>query len=164
MNNQIERELNGLAEVQTQPVEERIRTEAEDQRREVAPASVPDETAERYNGNLNEAVIWHAEAGRKGARRVHQLIQHGLLYEQEHGLTRGRQRLRQLIEEGKLYEQEHRLGSEKPKRRRPRVDRDQLVGTFVSALLRLVKPAYRGQLAQALQILEDEGKEKASAD
>src|SRR5205085_1980988 len=53
---------------------------------------------------------WHAEAGRKGARRVHQLIQRGLLYEQEHGLKRGRQRLRQLIELGKLYEQEHGLG------------------------------------------------------
>src|SRR5690348_2723919 len=49
---------------------------------------------------------WHAQAGRKGARRVHQLIEHGRLYEQEHGLKRGRQRLRQLIQLGKLYEQE----------------------------------------------------------
>src|SRR5439155_8194418 len=44
----------------------------------------------------------HVEAGRKGARRVHELIERGRLYEQEHGLTRGRQRLRQLLEEGKL--------------------------------------------------------------
>jgi hypothetical protein len=59
----------------------------------------------------------HAEAGRKGARRIHDLIRLGRLYEQEHGLTRGRQRLRQLIEEGKLYEQEHGLGPRRVKRR-----------------------------------------------
>src|SRR5438094_289440 len=59
----------------------------------------------------------HVEAGRKGAHRVHELIQRGRLYEQEHGLTRGRQRLRQLLEEGKLYEQEHGLS---PRRRKSR--------------------------------------------
>src|SRR5258707_2376911 len=37
----------------------------------------------------------YAVAGRKGARRIHQLIQHGRLYEKEHGLKRGRQRIRQ---------------------------------------------------------------------
>ena len=50
-----------------------------------------------------------AEAGRKGGRHVHQLIQEGKLYEQEHGLKSGRQRLRQLLELGKLYEEEHGL-------------------------------------------------------
>src|SRR6516164_7630243 len=59
---------------------------------------------------------WHVEAGRKGARRIHQLIEQGKLYEQEHGLKSGRQRLRQLIQEGKLYEQEHGLrGTRKPR-------------------------------------------------
>jgi hypothetical protein len=152
MNIQTEREMNGLAEVQSPPVEEPIRMET-------APEAVAEETGNRGNGNLGEAMNWHAEAGRKGARRVHQLIQHGLLYEQEHGLKRGRQRLRQLIEEGKRYEQEHQLGSAQPKRRNGRVDRDELVKTFVSSLLRLVKPAYRDQLARALQVLEGEGKE-----
>src|SRR3954447_8680477 len=58
---------------------------------------------------------WHAEAGRKGAHRRHQLMQSGRLYEQEHGLTRGRQRVRQLIELGKLYEQEHGLRPDRPR-------------------------------------------------
>src|SRR5438132_675640 len=40
---------------------------------------------ENANGTANR----HVEAGRKGARRVHQLIQEGKLYEQEHGLKRG---------------------------------------------------------------------------
>src|SRR4051812_15273262 len=54
------------------------------------------------DGNgVDEGRRWHVQAGRKGACRVHQLIQEGRLYEQEHGLTRGRQRLRQLIELGK---------------------------------------------------------------
>jgi hypothetical protein len=37
----------------------------------------------------------HAEAGRKGAFRIHELVRLGKLYEQEHGLKRGRQRRRQ---------------------------------------------------------------------
>src|SRR5205085_4246998 len=61
-----------------------------------------DQHAARVDEPAPEAGDWHAEAGRKGARRVHQLIQEGKLYEQEHGLTSGRQRLRQLIELGKL--------------------------------------------------------------
>src|SRR5690348_11438892 len=73
------------------------------------PAIVAAETehGEGSNGVADER--WQARAGREGARRVHQLIQAGRLYEQEHGLKRGRQRLRQLIELGKLYEQEHGL-------------------------------------------------------
>jgi hypothetical protein len=101
---------------------------------------------------------WHAEAGRKGARRIHQLIQQGNLYEQEHGLKRGRQRLRQLIEEGKLYEQEQRLkaGGEVPGRRLPRMSSDQALLTLFQGLLRLVKPAVRRKLARVLQTLENE--------
>src|SRR5271156_1644557 len=56
-----------------------------------------------------EDATWHAEAGRKGAQRIHQLIEEGRLYEKEHGLKRGRQRLRQLIELGEGYEHEHRM-------------------------------------------------------
>src|SRR4051794_10017351 len=48
----------------------------------------------------NDGEHWHAEAGRKGALRVQQLIEEGKLYEKEHGLKRGRQRIRQLIELG----------------------------------------------------------------
>src|SRR5690242_12494629 len=81
--------------------------EAEQQVPEVQPEVVHPEN-QTGNGD-GEKHPWHAEAGRKGARRVHQLITEGRLYEQEHGLKRGRQRLRQLIELGKLYEQEHGL-------------------------------------------------------
>ncbi len=65
---------------------------------------VPEEQAvpgSEQSTTVNRYVV----AGRKGAERIHQLIQRGRLYEQEHNLKRGRQRLRQLIEEGKLYEQ-----------------------------------------------------------
>jgi hypothetical protein len=94
----------------------------------------------------------HAEAGRKGARRIHELIQQGRLYEHEHRLKPGRQRLRQLIEEGKLYEQER--GLRPRKRRRPRMSQEQTLRTFLQALLRLVKPAYRSQLLGLLQAWE----------
>jgi hypothetical protein len=98
---------------------------------------------------------WRSEAGRKGGRRVHQLIRHGLLYEQEHGLKRGRQRLRQLIQEGKLYEQEHGM---RPARRTrdgmPRMGSEQLLRALFHVLERLAKPAYRDKLAQVVQALE----------
>jgi hypothetical protein len=99
-----------------------------------------------------------AEAGRKGAERIHQLIRHGKLYEQEHGLTSGRQRLRQLIEEGKLYEQEHglRLGKRRlradPSRR---LKTDQVLTNLLRTLQRMVKPAYRARLAALLEALEE---------
>lgn len=103
----------------------------------------------------------HAEAGRKGARRVHQLIQQGKLYEREHGLKPGRQRLRQLIQEGKLYEQEHGLkaGSTRAREgRRPRISHEQMFKSFLQALLRLAKPAYRDRILSLLQVLEAESK------
>jgi hypothetical protein len=94
----------------------------------------------------------HAEAGRKGAQRVHQLIQQGRLYEQEHGLKRGRQRLRQLLEEGKLYEQEHGV---RPRRKRTvRQSSEQLVAGLLHSLVRLAKPRYRAELLEVLQALE----------
>jgi hypothetical protein len=97
----------------------------------------------------------HAEAGRKGAARVHQLRQLGLLYEKEHGLKRGRQRRRQLIQEGRLYEQEHGLSVGPRRRRSERLAGEQLVQSFFRSLLRMVKPSYRGKLLRMLQTLEE---------
>jgi hypothetical protein len=97
----------------------------------------------------------HAEAGRKGAVRVHQLRELGLLYEKEHGLKRGRQRRRQLIQEGRLYEQEHGLSTGPRRRRRDRLAGDQLVESFLRSLVRMVKPSYRGKLLRMLQTLEE---------
>jgi hypothetical protein len=102
---------------------------------------------------------WRVEAGRKGAQRIHQLIENGKLYEQEHGLKSGRQRLRQLIEEGKLYEKEHGLTPERRRARgsRPRrLSSEQQVLSFLQAVLRLAKPRFRSQVARLLQILESE--------
>jgi hypothetical protein len=102
---------------------------------------------------------WHAEAGRKGARRVHQLLQEGKLYEQEHGLKSGRQRLRQLIELGKLYEQEHGLKPDRPKRRGKRLsrlERDEVLATFLQCLLRIAKPSFRADLVRLVEALTDE--------
>jgi hypothetical protein len=99
---------------------------------------------------------WRAEAGRKGGHRVHQLIQHGLLYEQEHGLKSGRQRLRQLIELGRVYEQEHGVQPERPKKRRERldrVDREELLATLLDCLLRIAKPSFRAELEQLVGVL-----------
>jgi hypothetical protein len=99
---------------------------------------------------------WHAEAGRKGARRVHQLIQRGLLYEQEHGLKRGRQRLRQLIELGKLYEQDHGLGGRKARPGRlGRMSREELLRTLLRCLVRIAKPSYREALVRLVEALEE---------
>jgi hypothetical protein len=117
------------------------------------PAPPEAATAENQNGTAN----WHVEAGRKGARRIHQLIERGRRYEQEHGLKRGRQRLRQLIQEGKLYEQEHGLkpNGQNPRRERPsRLSREQALTTLFQALLRLVRPAYRQRLLRVLEALE----------
>jgi hypothetical protein len=100
----------------------------------------------------------YADAGRKGAKRIHQLIRQGRLYEQEHGLKRGRQRLRQLIEEGKLYEQEHGLAVGPPPRRQrlSRQDREQVLLGLFEALLRMVKPSFRGRLKRLLEVLDGE--------
>lgn len=108
------------------------------------------ETDGAVNGNGMRSTR-HVEAGRKGARRVHQLIEQGRLYEQEHGLKRGRQRLRQLIQEGKLYEQEHGVG---PRRRTRRVSSDQVVRRLLDALVRIARPSYRAHLLRLIEVLE----------
>src|SRR5260370_14975000 len=115
----------------------------------VVPASEATPTVEGVKTeDMNEVAtdLWRAEAGRKGARRVHQLIQEGLQYEKEHGLKSGRQRLRQLIELGKVYEKEHGVQAEQPKRRRQRLarmEREQLLTTLLDCLLRIAKPSFR---------------------
>lgn len=101
----------------------------------------------------------HARAGSKGARRIHQLIQEGRLYEQEHGLKRGRQRLRQLIELGKLYEQEHGLRparASKGRERLSRLGREELLATLLRCLVRLAKPSFRGELERLADMLAHE--------
>jgi hypothetical protein len=130
---------------------------------EGAASSVPEANgtakAGEGNGTPAETGGWRVEAGRKGAQRIHQLIEHGKMYEQEHGLKSGRQRLRQLIEEGKLYEREHGLTQERRRARgsRPRrlSSEQQLLG-FLQAVLRLAKPRFRSQVARLIQILESE--------
>jgi hypothetical protein len=94
----------------------------------------------------------HAAAGRKGAHRVHELIEQGKLYEKEHGLKRGRQRLRQLIEEGRLYEEEHGLRARRT--RTARASTEELLEGFFQSLIRLVKPKFRSRLAQVAEALK----------
>jgi hypothetical protein len=114
------------------------------------PAPVPaDGTA--------EARRWHAEAGRKGAHRVHQLVQEGRLYEKEHGLKSGRQRRRQLIELGKLYEEEHGMRPArhaKAKNRLSRSERQELLTTLLQCLLRIAKPSFRAELVRLVEGLQ----------
>ena len=95
----------------------------------------------------------HAEAGRKGAFRIHELVRLGKLYEQEHGLKRGRQRRRQLIEEGKLYEQEHSL-SPRRKRRTPRLKPQQVLKGLLQTLWHVARPKYRPDLRRLLEVLD----------
>lgn len=122
---------------------------------EVVPAEVQSET---LNGEA-EGRHWHAEAGRKGAHRIHQLIKEGKLYEQEHGLKSGRQRLRQLIELGKLYEEEHGLRPSPAKKRGERLsktEREELLATFFQCLLRIAKPSFRAELVRLVEVLQEE--------
>lgn len=101
-----------------------------------------------------EVVNRHAEAGRKGAQRIHELIQQGKIYEKEHGLKRGRQRLRQLIQEGKLYEQEH--GLRPVKARRTRQQPDQAVHALLQSIYFLAQPRYRDVLLRAIHGIKEE--------
>jgi hypothetical protein len=108
---------------------------------------------------------WQAEAGRKGAHRVHQLIREGRLYEQEHGLKSGRQRLRQLIELGKLYEQEHGLRPASRKKhgdRLSRADREELLATLLQCLVRLAKPSFRAELLRLTEALAKVANDQAA--
>jgi len=108
--------------------------------------------------------VWRAEAGRKGAKRVHQLIEAGRRYEQEHGLKSGRQRLRQLIELGKLYETEHGERPAGKKRRGTRLsrqERDEVVATLLKCLVRIAKPSFRADLGKLAEALSPESGQAA---
>ncbi len=100
---------------------------------------------------------WHSAAGRKGALRLRQLIEEGLLYEKEHGLRRGRQRIRQLVEEGKLYEKEHGLGPVARRRvRLPRADKRELLHALLDTLARLADRKLRPEIVRLAGLLEKE--------
>jgi hypothetical protein len=103
-----------------------------------------------------------AAAGRLGAKRRQQLIALGKQYELDHNLTPGRQRLKQLIQLGKRYEQEHGLKAAKPRRKR----KGDAWTEFLSALARVVKPAYRPaveSLVAKLAERAEEGSGKSAA-
>lgn len=119
-------------------------------RSEPAPGTAPTDAGP-------EDGTWHAEAGRKGAHRIHQLIEEGRLYEKEHGLKRGRQRLRQLIELGKLYERDHGLRAEHPRRSRrlSRMSKKQALTNLFETLVRVAKPSLRSELQRLLRSLDD---------
>jgi hypothetical protein len=132
---------------------------------EVAPAAPVEtptpqaEPAESKPEAVNGGGRWHAEAGRKGAQRVQQLIEEGKRYEQEHGLKRGRQRIRQLIELGKRYEQEHDLRPRRTGKRRERLGRGQrkeLLATLLRCLVRLSKPSFRADFGRLIKELQGE--------
>jgi hypothetical protein len=141
---------NGSAPVETPASEQTVQ----------APPTDHVPAANGLNGDGAATSRWHAEAGRKGARRLQQLIQEGKLYEQEHGLKRGRQRRHQLIELGKLYEQEHGIRPEREKkaaRRLSRLGRDELLATFLRCLVRIARPSFRPELARLIEVLHGEG-------
>jgi hypothetical protein len=122
----------------------------------LAPQVAPESTTAEVSSR-------HAEAGRKGARRILELVEFGKLYEQEHGLKRGRQRRRQLIELGKLYEQEHGLRPRKKRTPRlPRMARDELLTTLLQCLIRLARPSFRAELARLVELLQENEKGQAA--
>ena len=125
---------------------------------EVPVDQVP-ETALEVDGHGEAYGVWRTEAGRKGAKRVHQLIQAGKQYEQEHGLKNGRQRLRQLIQLGKLYEAEHGnppIGKKRRGDRLSRQERDEVVATLLKCLVRIAKPSFRAELGKLAEALSPE--------
>lgn len=120
------------------------------------------------NGVPGEEVngAWRTEAGRKGAKRVHQLIEAGKRYEEEHGLKSGRQRLRQLIEQGKLYEQEHGIrpvAKRRKGRRLSKMERDEVVATLLGCLTRMVKPSFRPELERLAEALKVDNSQTQAA-
>jgi hypothetical protein len=104
-------------------------------------------TAEITPAPAEPAPSWRAGAGRKGAKRIHELIELGRRYEADHGLKQGRQRLRQLIELGKLYEAEHGLARPpRERRRRTKGERAELLADLVRLLRQVCRPSYRAEL------------------
>jgi hypothetical protein len=132
---------------------------------EAAPvAEVPVDQVPETVPEVDGHDVWRTEAGRKGAKRVHQLIQAGKLYEQEHGLKSGRQRLRQLIELGKQYEAEHGKSPTGKKRRGTRLsrqERDEVVSTLLKCLVRIAKPSFRAELGKLAEALSPEKNQAA---
>ncbi len=123
--------------------------------------------APEANGNVPHETVkgaWRTAAGRKGANRVHQLIEAGKRYEEEHGLKSGRQRLRQLIELGKLYEDEHGTRpavKERQRRRLSKMERDEVIATLLRCLTRMVKPSFRPELERLASVLSGENGQAA---
>jgi len=72
----------------------------------------------------------HAEAGRKGAFRIHELVRLGKLYEQEHGLSPRR------------------------KRRTPRLKPQQVLNGLLQTLWHVARPKYRADLRRLLEVLD----------
>jgi hypothetical protein len=89
-------------------------------------------------------------AGRLGAKRVQELVRFGRDYEREHQLKPGRQRRKQLIQLGRRYEVEHGLRVAKPRRRR----RGDAWTEFLTALVRVVKPAHRPAVERLVAALQ----------
>lgn len=114
----------------------------------------PSSNGSAVAGSPTVTTDWHAEAGRKGAYRIRELIRHGRVYEQEHGLTSGRQRLRQLIEEGKRYEEEHGLRPARRRSSRQRMSKQEALRTFLHSVVRLAKPGLRGELMRLIEAVE----------
>ncbi len=90
-----------------------------------------------------------ANAGRVGARRVHELARLGKLYEKDHRLTPGRQRLKQLIQLGHKYEREHGIATKVKSKKRCRDP----WGEFLIALARVVQPKHRKAIKQLVASL-----------
>jgi hypothetical protein len=120
---------------------ENVRVEA------VAPAEAPATDVPPDAAPRRDPV--RSAAGRLGGQRVHRLAELGREYEREHGLKPGRQRLKQLIQLGKRYEAEHGLRVVKPRRRR----KGDAWQEFLSALARVIKPAYRPAVEQLVAAL-----------
>lgn len=123
--------------------------------REAVPVPTPNDAPAPAADGAGPAPTWHAGAGRKGARRIHQLIEKGRLYERERGLKPGRQRLRQLIELGKRYEQEH--GEAAPERKRKRLrkgDRQRALAELLRLLVGIALPSVRDELERMIGLLE----------
>jgi len=155
--------MNDMYDPTVPPVDDRTPPTEPAPVAEVPVDHVP-ETAPEADGHDEVNGVWRAEAGRKGAKRVHQLIQAGKLYEQEHGLKSGRQRLRQLIELGKLYEAEHGNSPSGKKRRGTRLsreERDEVVATLLKCLVRIAKPSFRTELGKLAEALSPEKNQAA---
>ena len=111
-----------------------------------APEAVPAEAPEVPAPPVDPR---RSAAGRLGGQRVHRLAELGRIYEQEHGLKPGRQRLKQLIQLGRRYEQEHGLAAPRPRRKK----KGDAWAEFLTALARVVKPAYRPAVEQLVATL-----------